>query len=151
MKIEAARPETFIPKLAKHLEKHAVITPPAEADFVKTGHGKERAPQAQNWYFVRVASILRRLYMHRLKTCPADRRRGTGLSLPGVAGLARKYGGAKNNGHVPEHTVTGSKSLVRKAIQRLEKAGYVALGETGGRFLTNKALGLMEQIAAECD
>lgn len=144
MRIEEVHADRFIHKFASYLEEHSKVASPPEAEHVKTSHARERAPAEKNWYFVRVASILRRLYMEELKN-PRSKAKGCG-----VLWFAKAYRTAKNNGHKPSHTVTGSKSLVRRALQALESIQYVAKTEAGGRRLTNTGLAEMEAIARQC-
>ena len=56
---------------------------PKWADIVKTAAFKELAPYNEDWFYVRCASLARRIYIH------------GGL---GVGALKSKYGGSKRNG-----------------------------------------------------
>ena len=51
---------------------------PEWSDLVKTGTHKELAPIDPDWYYIRCAAVLRRVYM-----------RGN----IGIKGIAKKYGG----------------------------------------------------------
>ncbi|OAG31315.1 small subunit ribosomal protein S19e [Nematocida displodere] len=141
MKIEEICPAKFIATLSKALEDEKKITPPADTAHIKTGHGRQIAPEEENWYFVRTASILRKLYIEEL-TNPEKSRHGFGTMW-----FARVYGGAKNNGHKPSHVVSGSKSLVRRILQSLEGLKFVSQIPNGGRKLTATGLSYLGEVA----
>lgn len=142
-KVEKVCPTKFIEKLSVSLKEEKNIQAPPETEYIKTGHGKELAPTNPNWYYVRVASVLRKLYMEQL-TNPEKATYGFGTLW-----FARVYGGAKNNGHKPSHTVTGSKSLVRRILQTLEAAKLVSQVPKGGRKLTSMGMTYLEEIAGK--
>ncbi len=55
----------LIDKLAKHLKENvSEISPPTWSEFAKTGAHKERPPQDPDWWYMRCASLLRKLYVH---------------------------------------------------------------------------------------
>ncbi len=135
--------DLLIAKLAKYLkEKVKEVSPPPWAKFVKTGVHKERPPQDPDWWYVRCASILRKLY----------------LKGPiGVERCRKFYGGRKDRGHAPEHTYKGSGAIIRKAFQQLEAAGLVEKVKKEikgkevivGRGLTRKGRSLLDSLAHE--
>ncbi|EIJ89792.1 small subunit ribosomal protein S19e [Nematocida parisii] len=143
MKVEEICPEQFIDILSKSLKEEKKIEKPVEADHIKTGHGRELAPVSEDWYHVRAASLLRKLYMEEL-TNPEKSKYGFG-----VMWFARAYGGAKNNGHKPSHTVSGSKSLVRRILQSLETVKLVSKVSLGGRKLTQTGHAYLQEIAGK--
>ncbi len=100
----------LIEEIAKDLEKEFKIEKPAFAEYVKTGAHRERAPQREEWYFVRLASMLYRLF----KEGPI-----------GVGSLRAYYGGKKNRGVKPHRFMKASGKVIRKGLQDLERAGLV--------------------------
>ncbi|HDI01851.1 MAG TPA: 30S ribosomal protein S19e [Candidatus Bathyarchaeota archaeon] len=132
--------DMLIRRLAKYLREEVdEVRPPEWAIFVKTGPHAQRPPQDPNWWYVRCASLLRKLYMH---------------GPIGVERLRSMYGGRKDRGHRPEHHVKAGGSIIRKALQQLEAAGLVmkAVDEKGhviGRVLTPKGRSLLDRIATE--
>mmetsp|Transcript_12967 Transcript_12967/g.39912 ORF Transcript_12967/g.39912 Transcript_12967/m.39912 type:complete len:126 (-) Transcript_12967:142-519(-) len=103
-------PSEFVTSYAAHLKKTGNIELPKWVDIVKTGINKELAPYDPDWFYVRVASVARKIYL----------RQGTGI------GAFRKvYGGSKRNGTCPSHFSKGSGSVIRYALQQLEKLGVV--------------------------
>ena len=118
-----------INNLAKDLKE--IIKQPEWTPYVKTGNNKQRPPTAKDWFFTRAASILRTV----------------ALQGPiGVSKLRTKYGGRKNKGYRPEKFVKGSGSIVRHALQELDKAGFTIQAEKGihkGRVATPKGMKLL--------
>lgn len=127
----------LVEKVAEELKKIPEIKPPAWAGFVKTGPSKERPPTNPDWWFVRVASILRNVR----KFGPI-----------GVSKLRTKYGGRKNLGAEPEHFYKGSGSIIRKIFQQLEKAQLLKQEEKKGhkgRVITPKGISLLDKAASQ--
>ncbi|MDP4012503.1 MAG: 30S ribosomal protein S19e [Candidatus Nanoarchaeia archaeon] len=121
--------ENLIKNTAEKLKSE--IKPPTWATFVKTGAHKQRPPVDSNWWFVRAAAILRRIYL---------------LGPIGTNKLANKYGGKRKKGTLPEKSYTGSRSIIRKILQQLEEKGYIAKTKKGvhnGRILTPKGVKLL--------
>jgi small subunit ribosomal protein S19e len=127
----------LIEKTAVKLKAIDQITPPEWAKFVKTGVHKERPPVNPDWWYIRAASVLRKIHI---------------LGPVGVAKLRRKYGGKKNRGVQAEKTFKGSGNIVRKILQQLEAAGLAAqtVKKTHkGRVITPKGMSLLEKTAQE--
>jgi small subunit ribosomal protein S19e len=126
--------DAFIKKLAEYLKENVPeTTPPAWASFVKTGAHVERTPQDPDWWYVRCASILRKIY----KEGPI-----------GVSRLRKDYGGRRGRGTSPGHFKAGGGAIVRKAFQQLEAAGLAkASGE--GRVLTRDGRSLLDRLAGK--
>ncbi len=126
--------DRLIAEVAKYLkERVPEVKPPEWATYVKTGVHKERVPEDPDWWYYRCASILRKLYV-----------RGTPV---GIERLRTAYGGRKNYGVSPEHFVKGSGSVVRKALQQLEKAELVVKVKGKGRTLSPKGRSLLDKMA----
>ena len=129
--------QELIKRAAQELKKLPDVKAPAWAPFVKTGMHKERPPADSDWWYVRVASVLRTVYR---------------LGPVGVSKLRTKYGGKKNRGVKKEHAFRGSGSILRKALQQLEKAGLVKFAEKGvhkGRIATPKGKSFLDKVAAQ--
>ncbi len=130
-----APPTELIEKAAVELKKSTQFAPPAWAVFAKTGVHKERPPVNEGWWHIRVAAILRSVYK---------------LGPVGTQKLRVKFGGKKSRGHMPEEFRKGSGSVVRKALQQLEKAGYVKQVEKGvhkGRVVTPQGKSFLDKVA----
>jgi small subunit ribosomal protein S19e len=82
---------------------------------VKTGNFKEMCPQDADWYYVRAASLARKVYL----------RGGTG-----VGSFSKVYGGRKRLGARPEHFSTGARGVIRSALKQLEEMELIAKKES---------------------
>ena len=128
-------PSKFVEKLAKHLKENVdEITPPPWASIVKTGMHVQRPPQNPDWWHIRCASLLRKIYVH---------------GPVGVERLRAEYGGRKDYGVKPEHAAKASGAIIRKALQQLEAAEFVETLKTDGRRVTKKGRKLLEELAEE--
>ena len=130
-------PQELISKAAEELKKIPEMKAPLWAAFVKTGMHKERPPVNEDWWYFRGASVLRSIYR---------------FGPVGVSKLRTKYGGKKNRGVKKEHFYKGSGSILRKALQQLEKAGLVKFAEKGvhkGRVITPKGKTFLDKIATQ--
>ena len=80
------------------------------SDIIKTGHLKELAPENPNWYYVRVASLARKVYLR---------------PQIGVGRLKHIYGGKKNYGVANEHHATAAGKIIRDGLKELERIGIL--------------------------
>ncbi|MCJ7613823.1 30S ribosomal protein S19e [Candidatus Bathyarchaeota archaeon] len=125
----------LIERLAKHLKEEVdAITPPAWTLFAKTGVHTQRPPSDPDWWFVRCASILRKIYV----------KGPIGIEL-----LRQEYGGRLDGGAKPEHATKGSGSIVRNAIHQLQTAGFVKSYRTEGRIVTSEGRRLVDRLSTE--
>jgi small subunit ribosomal protein S19e len=123
----------FIEKLAKYLKENVdAVNPPAWADVVKTGTHIQRQPQNPDWWYIRCASLLRKIYVH---------------EPMGVEKLSAKYGGRKDFGVKPEHVAKAGRAIIRKAFQQLEAAGLVETVKPRGRKVTQEGRKIMQEVA----
>ncbi len=125
--------DKLIKKVADELK--GKISKPDWAGFVKTGVYKQRPPVDPDWWYVRAASVLRKVDQ---------------LGPVGVSKLRTKYGGVKNRGVKPEQFRKGSGSVARKILQELEKAGLIkqdVKGKHKGRVLTPQGSSLLYSAA----
>ena len=96
----------LIQDLAEEFKTFAEITPPTWAPFVKTGVDRELPPENPNWWYIRSAAILRKVYFKG----PLGTRR-----------IKSMYGGKKNRGTKSEKARPGSGSIARKILQQLDR------------------------------
>lgn len=125
----------LIELLAKELHSIPQIKPPVWATFVKTGAHKERPPARTDWWYVRAAAVLRTIAR---------------LGPVGTSKLRTKFGGKHSRGYKSERFARGSGSIIRKAMQQLEKAGLIrqaAKGVHKGRVITEKASAMLSTLA----
>jgi len=110
------------------------VTPPDWAPFAKTSSHSERPPDPRDWWHIRCASLLRKIYV---------------LGPVGIARLRKEYGGRKGKGNVGKHKTRGGGAVVRDSLQQLEKAGLVRTVEKRGRVLTGEGKSLLDRLALE--
>lgn len=122
----------LIDEIAKKLENDNVISLPEANSFSRTGVNKENPPENKNWWYVRCASILRKIYI------------SNGI---GIEHLRAEYGGKRNRGVKPYKARSGGGSIIRRAVQQLEKAGYVTRIKGKGRVLTPKGRSFLDNTS----
>ncbi|KJE91018.1 ribosomal protein S19 [Capsaspora owczarzaki ATCC 30864] len=124
----------FVKAYAAHLKKSGKVELPKYLDLVKTAVGRELPPYDPDWYYVRLAAIARRLYLHQ------------GL---GVGALRVQFGGKKRRGAKPPHAHLASGSVIRSAVQQLEKLKVVEKDAEGGRRISQTGQRDIDRIASQ--
>ncbi len=125
----------FIEKLAKYLKDNVEeVQPPEWAIVAKTGAHVEKPPQNPNWWYVRSASILRKIYIY---------------GPIGLEKLRADYGGRKDFGTKPEHAVKAAGGNIRKILQQLETASLVQKASSKGRVMAPKGRKLLKEVAQD--
>lgn len=105
----------LIEKLAQYLKNNVdSVKPPEWAPYVKTGVYAQRPPQNADWWYVRCASLLRKIYAK---------------GPIGLEHLASEYGGRKSFGVKPQHSRKGSSTVTRQALHQLQNAGFVEIAK----------------------
>ena len=122
----------LLQRVAEHLRSEGKVTAPEWAPFARTGVHTEKAPVQRDWWFLRTAAVLRKVYI---------------LGPIGTSRLAAEFGGARDDGSAPYHPRKGSRNIVRTALQQLEEAGYVATREKRGRIVTASGRKLLDGVA----
>ena len=125
--------DKLIARLADHLKKDKKIDPPAWIPFVKTGSHVEKIPQNKDWWYIRCASLLRKVYLH---------------GPVSIGDLESEYGGKKQIGYRLAHHYDAGGSIIRKALQQLEASGYVGK-KPNGRFITDEGMKKIDRLATE--
>jgi small subunit ribosomal protein S19e len=123
----------LIRRLAQDLKSREEITAPDWMLFVKTGAHKERAPDDPDFWYVRCASILRKVYLN---------------GPIGTEKLRIDYGGKKRRGVKPNKFQKGGGAIVRTALQQLERAGFVKKLGTKGREMTDIGRSYMDKLSS---
>merc|ERR1719273_2058564 len=80
--------QVFTKALAAFLKKSGKVKLPEWVDLVKTNVAKELAPYDEDWYYTRLASMARHIYVR---------------SPVGVSTMTKIYGVRRNNGSCPSH------------------------------------------------
>ena len=137
--------DLLIPALADLLSETKGMEATEWSSFVKSGASRERPPTQSNWWFLRAASILRKV----AREGPI-----------GVTQLAQTYGGSQDNGAMPNTPGVASRNVIRTALQQLESVGLVEKVPTkevdsedgkqqlySGRRITSTGHKLLDSIA----
>lgn len=124
----------LLPRLAGALKSRNAVVPPGWAAFAKTGVHKQRSPSQPDWWYLRSASVLRKIYL---------------LGSVGIARLSAEYGGKRDRGSAPDHARTGSRSVAREIVQQLEKAGLLQPHKGGGRRVSPEGHKLLDAVSRE--
>jgi len=127
--------DVLIDRLSKYLkENYKEIQPPEWSGYVKTGSHAERVPQNPDWWYVRSASMLRKLYMN---------------GPIGVSRLRKEYGGRKRRGVKPAHFAKAGGNIIRTILQQLERAGLAQKDKNNGRTITGKGRSLLDAMSTQ--
>jgi len=114
------------------------IEEPDWIDYAKTGQTKELPPQQEDFWYVRAASLLRKVAME---------------GPIGVDRLSTEYGGRKRGSNrykvSGNSSGTGSKKVIRKALQQLEEEGLVETAKGQGRRVTDEGQSFLDNAAAD--
>lgn len=124
----------LIERLATKLSSYEAIKQPDWAKFAKTGTHREKSPTRVDWWQMRAAAVLRKVY----------------LKGPiGVERLAAEYGGRCDNGSAPYHAVRGSRALARAMIKQLEASKLIKIERGRGRSVSNSGQSLVDNTSHE--
>lgn len=134
MHVKAVPADELIERLAEYLRENVKwVSVPRWALFVKTGSHRERLPDHLDWWYIRAASILRRLYVK---------------GPMGVSRLRKVYGGRKKYPMRRAHKVRAGGAIIRRILQQLEAAGLIQKSNKG-RWLTPKGVSLLDRLSRE--
>jgi small subunit ribosomal protein S19e len=129
-------PDVLINRVAEELKGLEAIETPEWAKFAKTGVHKQAPPEDYNWWYIRAAAVLRRVYVD---------------GPVGVQRMRSFYGGKQDRGSNPYRFRRGSGSVIRTVLQQREAAGFVEkvpdgrkISPTGRSFMDGIANSLKE-------
>jgi small subunit ribosomal protein S19e len=128
--------DSLIKTLAKELRerKSDTVQAPVWMSVAKTGVDRELPPEDPDFWYIRAASLLRKLYFRQ----PV-----------GVLRLRKLYGGRRNRGVRPDRFRPGSGAIIRHLLHQLEKAGLVKTVQGKGRILSPEGHSLLDRLANE--
>jgi small subunit ribosomal protein S19e len=124
----------LIDAVAKKLQEDTNIVLPLANKYSRTGVDRENPPVQKDWWYTRCASILRKIYIN---------------EAIGVEHLKDEYGGKRDRGSKPYKAKSGSGTIIRRATQQLEKAGYISKIKGKGRALTPKGRSFLDKTSYE--
>lgn len=125
--------DELIAHLAENLKKDKKIEVPQWSQYVKTGSHVEKIPQNRDWWYVRCASLLRKVYIN---------------GPIGISDLRGGYGGKKQIGYNIAHHKKAGGAIVRRALQQLEAAGYI-MKKNKGRIISEEGMKKVDRTATE--
>ena len=124
--------QSLVSDLAEALKKMENISIPEWSVSTKTAAHRENAPDSDEWWYMRSASILRKI----------------GINGPiGTERLSRHYSGARDRGAKPNRSNNGSRKVIRLIMQQLEIAGLIEKAKQGGRSVTSKGQSILDNTA----
>lgn len=124
----------LIERLATKLSSIEAIKQPDWARFVKTGTHREKAPMRDDWWQLRVAAVLRKIYIK---------------GPIGAERISAEYGGKTDRGSAPYHAVRGSRQIARTVIKQLEASKLVRTERGRGRSCTSTGQSLIDNTSHE--
>jgi len=127
-------PGLLIERLKDRLQQEGKIKPPEWAPFARTGVHTEKAPVQKDWWYRRVAAVLRKVYLK---------------GPVGTSRLAAEFGGRRDDGSAPYHPRRGSRSIAREAMQQLEALGLLVKVEKRGRSISPQGRKLLDSLSHE--
>ncbi|MCL4330381.1 MAG: 30S ribosomal protein S19e [Candidatus Thermoplasmatota archaeon] len=131
--VERVPVNLLLNKVAQKLKEDKRVEVPEWVNFLKAGIHTEKAWENDDWYVVRLASTLRKLY----------------LKGPiGISKLSAEYGGRVDRGSKPYHPAKGSRYIIRNMFQTLEELGY-AKKDKSGRVISPQGISLLEKTSKE--
>ncbi len=128
--------DALIEELSERLEGR--LEEPEWMAYAKTSAANEFPPEQENFWFIRAASILRKV----------------AIKGPiGVSRLSTEYGarkeGSNRYGSRPSHRVDGSRKIIRVILQQLEDEDLILLEEGAGRRIAPDGRALLDEVANE--
>ena len=93
----------------------------------------EKIPQNRDWWYIRCASLLRKVYIN---------------GPIGISNLRSEYGGKKQVGYNIAHHKKAGGAIVRKALQQLEVAGYITK-KSKGRTISDEGMKKVDRMATD--
>ncbi len=125
----------LIKRTAEYLkDNYRNIAPPKWMQYTKTGSHVQQSPTDPDFWYIRCASLLRKVYIE---------------GPIGVDRLRKAYGGRSNRGNEGEHKRSGGGSTVREPLQQLEKSGLVRRVEKRGRVVTKEGASILDTLSGE--
>lgn len=126
--------DALIEEVAARLEDR--IDEPEWVEFTKSGSGKELPPEQDDFWYVRSASLLRKVAQN---------------EPVGIERLATEYGSKKRGSNRysvrPGRHSAGSRKLIRASLQALEEEGLVTTAAGEGRRVSDEGEAFLSEVA----
>eukprot|EP01091_Cochliopodium_minus_P011285 TRINITY_DN315_c0_g1_i1.p1 TRINITY_DN315_c0_g1~~TRINITY_DN315_c0_g1_i1.p1 ORF type:complete len:185 (-),score=41.05 TRINITY_DN315_c0_g1_i1:86-640(-) len=125
---------TFIKYFSRYLRRTGKIELPKYVDTVKTGRFCYNGPANPDWYYVRAASIVRKVYL---------------TPGVGVGALRHIYGALNRRSKGRKHHTPASGAIIRHVFHQLEKLQLIEKTPNGGRRVTKIGRRDLDRISAQ--
>ncbi|MFH0815846.1 MAG: 30S ribosomal protein S19e [Methanobacteriota archaeon] len=126
--------DKLIDMMAEKLKTNEKIVAPEWAGHVKTGIHREKAPTEKDWWYRRVAAVMRKVYIY---------------GPIGTEQLSAKFGGPRDRGSKPNRSRSGSRAIIRLSLKQLESCGYLTPYKKLGRSIAPPGQKFMDAAARE--
>ncbi len=126
--------DKIISRLGDVLKEKELVNFPDWAQLVKTGIHKEKPPENDDWWYIRSAAILRKIYTK---------------GPIGGSRLQAEFGGFRDRGSKPNKAAKGSGKVIRAILQQLEASKLVKTLDKTGRIISPTGQKLMDHLAKE--
>lgn len=120
-------------QLVSEFKKEKNLEVPEWASYLKAGVHKEKAWEDPDWFYNRLASTLRKVYVN---------------GPIGISKLSEEYGGRIDRGSQRYHPGKGSRYVIRQMLQTLEKLGYVKKDKKG-RMVSPQGTSILDKASKE--
>jgi small subunit ribosomal protein S19e len=128
--------DALIEEVAARLEDR--IDEPDWVEFAKSGAGKELPPEQEDFWYVRSASLLRKVAQN---------------EPVGIERLATEYGSKKRGSNRysvrPGRHSAGSRKVIRASLQALEEEGLVTTAAGEGRRVSDEGEAFLSEVATD--
>ena len=114
--VKKVPPDMLLNNLAETFKGDKRVEVPEWASYLKAGIHREKSWEDPDWYYKRLASTLRKVYLN---------------GPIGISKLSEEYGGRVDRGSISYHPAKGSRFIVRKMLLQLESLGYVKKDRKG--------------------
>ena len=122
----------WVRAMAMQFKREGKIQVPTCSEIMKTSHGRERAPQCNDWYYMRCAAVLRHIYLR-----PGN----------GYGGMSKAFANKKNRGSKPERTIRAATGPIHWACKSLEGLKLIGKGKSHGRVVTREGRKRSDTVA----
>ena len=127
--------DELIKRTVEYIRENVLdVTPPPWSAQVKAGSHLTSPPQNPDFWYIRSASILRKVYVN---------------NFIGIDHLRKEYGGRTSRGTVGKNKRSSGGAIIRNILKQLEKGGLVATVDKKGRKITAKGRSILDTLAGE--
>lgn len=130
--------DALLDAAAEKLAERSEIDEPSWMTVAKAGDAKQLSPEQEDFWYRRVASVLRKV----AKDGPV-----------GVERLRTEYGDSKQGSNryrvAPRHASEGSGKIIREVLTQLEAVDFVEAAGGEGRRVTAEGQGFLDDTAGE--